>query len=138
METNTATPPRKALGLALAGFLAALAGPPLDLLLLDSPFARATSLPTFILMAGGVGLGIAAVRRDPRRRIKALAGASILLLGLFLYAFFVLFRVPADTGLSTFEKAPDFTLPDQTGAAVCLAEVCRAGPVLLVFYRGHW
>lgn len=138
MESDAATPPRKAFGLALAGFLAALAGPPLDLLLLDSPWARATSLPTFALMALGVGLGIAAARRDPRLRIKALAGAAILLFGLFLYAYFVLFRVPADTGLSTFDAAPDFTLPDQTGAAVSLAEVRAAGPVLLVFYRGHW
>lgn len=31
-------------------------------------------------------------------------------------------------------RAPDFTLPDETGRAVHLAEVLKRGPVLLFFY----
>jgi peroxiredoxin len=35
-------------------------------------------------------------------------------------------------------SAPDFTLPDHSGTPVSLSETLREGPVLLVFYRGHW
>jgi peroxiredoxin len=34
--------------------------------------------------------------------------------------------------------APDFTLPDTTGAARRLSELCTERPLVLVFYRGHW
>jgi cytochrome oxidase Cu insertion factor (SCO1/SenC/PrrC family) len=34
--------------------------------------------------------------------------------------------------------APDFTLPDQDGQAHALADLRAKGPVVLVFYRGHW
>jgi peroxiredoxin Q/BCP len=33
--------------------------------------------------------------------------------------------------------APDFSLPDQTGATVSLADFAER-PVVLVFYRGFW
>lgn len=36
------------------------------------------------------------------------------------------------------DVAPDFTLPDQNGVPVNLAETLRAGPVILTFYRGAW
>jgi peroxiredoxin len=35
-------------------------------------------------------------------------------------------------------EAPDFTIPDETGAPVRLDELCAPGRVVLVFYRGHW
>jgi peroxiredoxin len=41
-------------------------------------------------------------------------------------------------GLAVGEKAPEFTLPDATGATVSLRERLIAGPVVLVFYRGEW
>jgi len=34
--------------------------------------------------------------------------------------------------------APDFTLPDDTGAPVNLAGLRAAGPVVVSFYRGVW
>lgn len=34
--------------------------------------------------------------------------------------------------------APGFTLPDQLGRDVSLAELLHKGPVVVVFYRGHW
>ena len=34
--------------------------------------------------------------------------------------------------------APEFSLPDQKGQQVSLRELLREGPVLVVFYRGHW
>jgi peroxiredoxin len=33
---------------------------------------------------------------------------------------------------------PDFTLPNQEGHPVTLSSFRGKGPVLLVFYRGHW
>lgn len=35
-------------------------------------------------------------------------------------------------------QAPDFVLPTVFGELVSLAEARKEGPVLLVFYRGHW
>ncbi len=34
------------------------------------------------------------------------------------------------------ERAPDFTLNDETGKAVTLSKLKQ--PVVLVFYRGYW
>jgi AhpC/TSA family protein len=36
------------------------------------------------------------------------------------------------------ERAPDFTLPDQSGRPVSLAGLLARGPVVLSFYRGRW
>ena len=35
-------------------------------------------------------------------------------------------------------KAPSFTLPDENGQSVSLAELLEHGPAVVVFYRGHW
>jgi peroxiredoxin len=34
--------------------------------------------------------------------------------------------------------APDFELPDSTGALRRLSELAASGPLVLLFYRGHW
>lgn len=39
---------------------------------------------------------------------------------------------------SAGELAPEFELPDSTGAPQRLAELVSRGPVVLLFYRGHW
>jgi hypothetical protein len=36
------------------------------------------------------------------------------------------------------EAAPGFSLQNQNGEAVTLQELLDRGPVLVVFYRGHW
>jgi peroxiredoxin len=36
------------------------------------------------------------------------------------------------------QAAPDFTLPDERGRPVHLADLLGRGPVLLLFYRGDW
>lgn len=36
------------------------------------------------------------------------------------------------------QVAPDFALPDSTGARRSLAELTADGPLVLIFYRGHW
>jgi hypothetical protein len=66
-------------------------------------------------------------------------GLSVVLLILGGYFNFVLARVPpAATALKIGEPAPDFTLPDATGASVSLASFRDRAPVVLVFYRGYW
>lgn len=42
---------------------------------------------------------------------------------------------PEKTGLAVGQKAPDFTLQDQTGAARSLADTLKQGAVAVVFYR---
>ena len=34
--------------------------------------------------------------------------------------------------------APEFSLPDQDGRTIALADLRAHGPVVVVFYRGHW
>lgn len=36
------------------------------------------------------------------------------------------------------EVAPDFELADSTGAPRKLSELTAHGPLVLLFYRGHW
>jgi peroxiredoxin len=36
------------------------------------------------------------------------------------------------------ETAPDFELSDSTGAPQRLSDLCASGPLVLLFYRGHW
>lgn len=34
--------------------------------------------------------------------------------------------------------APEYELPDSTGAPQRLSELAVAGPLVVLFYRGHW
>jgi peroxiredoxin len=36
------------------------------------------------------------------------------------------------------DTAPEFALPDSTGAMRRLSELCATGACLVFFYRGHW
>lgn len=44
----------------------------------------------------------------------------------------------ASTAITVGDRAPEFALPDATGAQVALSELLAAGPVVLSFYRGGW
>jgi peroxiredoxin len=44
----------------------------------------------------------------------------------------------AEVGPKIGEPMPDFILPDQRGHLVTLDALCRNGPVILCFNRGHW
>jgi hypothetical protein len=46
--------------------------------------------------------------------------------------------VTREARLATSAPAPDFTLASHTGAPVTLTSALANGPVVLVFYRGHW
>ena len=47
-------------------------------------------------------------------------------------------RATGAAGLLVGEKAPDFTLPNQVGKTVRLADRLASGPIVLSFYRGEW
>ena len=89
-------------------------------------------------MAAGAALGLGAVLRDRRWRIRLAGVFNIVLLSAFTYAFFWAAALPAPDVVTIGAPAPEFVLPDQHGSPVMLAEYREAGPVLLVFYRGHW
>jgi len=42
--------------------------------------------------------------------------------------------LPPDLG----QPAPDFALPDETGRPRRLEALTAEGPLVLLFYRGHW
>ncbi len=40
--------------------------------------------------------------------------------------------------LQAGESAPDFTVPDQHGKSISLADLLKTGPVVINFFRGFW
>jgi hypothetical protein len=44
----------------------------------------------------------------------------------------------APDALEIGDVAPDFTLPRAGGGTVSLSRARTAGPVAIIFYRGHW
>lgn len=97
--------------------------------------------PALYLAGFALGAVIAAVAvwRSPRWPNIAALAFSVALLVLGAYFDLVFARLPTSaTVLTVGEAAPDFTLPDATGAAVSLASFRDQRPVVLVFYRGYW
>ena len=133
------------LGLALSGLLLGLVGvvgyfavvlavPALV------PLVRNHAIPNWLLVAAGLALSIAAVRRAaPGRKViaRVLLGANVSLAALFGLFLYVLLAVPGADGPRVGAPGPDWTLADQTGKTVRLADF-RGSPLALVFYRGHW
>jgi hypothetical protein len=72
---------------------------------------------------------------------RILATLGILMFGFFSYVFFYQPRqVPPSAGAPRIgQKAPEFSLPDQDGRDVALADlVSSSKAVALIFYRGFW
>ena len=102
------------------------------------PSVRNYALPNWLVVAVGIGLAIAAVRRAPRSWLaKALLGIDVVLASLFAAMLYVFSVQPAASGPAIGGPAPDFALRDERGDMVRLVDL-RGAPVLLVFYRGHW
>jgi AhpC/TSA family len=68
------------------------------------------------------------------------ATIAFALFALFSYEiFYVLKQVPLSAQAPRVgEKAPDFSLPDQTGKQIALADLLSPNGAVVIFYRGHW
>jgi hypothetical protein len=103
------------------------------------PSVRNHAVPNWIIIAAGMALSVrAVVRSGSRRRVPAIVlGVNAGLAALFAAFLYLLPAMPPARGPAVGAPAPDFALADQTGATHRLADF-RGGPLLLVFYRGHW
>jgi len=65
---------------------------------------------------------------------------TVLLFAFFAYVtFYVLKQVPLSAQAPRVgEKAPEFSLPDQNGKQVALADLLSPNGAVLIFYRGFW
>src|SRR6266404_618220 len=119
------------------------------------PVTRDFPLANLVLFGIALVLLFVGVRRafaPERRRLSKIvapivATLSVLLLGLFVFSFFIASRwLPAARGAPQVgQKAPDFSLADINNKNVSLAELLSspingkpAKGVLLIFYRGYW
>ena len=142
-----------------AGFLVVLAGlgsyiPLFALFPVTRDFPWANLL---LLAIGGVLLCAGLIRAFKQSEVyrgkifgSIMAVLSIAGIGLFAYGLFYEVRqIPSATAAPRIgQKAPDFTLPDQDGKTVTLANLLSSGPagtvyekangVLVIFYRGYW
>lgn len=57
---------------------------------------------------------------------------------LSLFASTIAFAQEKPEGLFINSKAPEFKAKDQHGKEVSLKELRKQGPVVVIFYRGHW
>ncbi len=139
------------------GLLLVLAAPVLFFLVFISfPATRDVPWPTLVMFGLGIGLLAAAVMKaygeSATFRGKVMTPIaltlSVALSAFFAYGTMIGTRnLPASGGApSPGQHAPDFTLPDQDGRPVTLAELLasapsaagRPGGVVLIFFRGHW
>jgi len=131
-------PGSRRVGRALLAVLLCLLAPVAWALTLDSPSLRASGAVAWLLFGMALLLGLSAARDDRRLVVRALAALDVVLVGLFAWLFFGLAALHPQPEADQFQRAPDFTLPDEQGRPVPLAAELARGPVLLVFYRGHW
>jgi hypothetical protein len=96
---------------------------------------------------GGALLLIGLFRASGRPQLYRgkIFGSIFIAIALVLFAFFsyeifyVLKQVPLSAQAPRIgEKAPEFSLPDQNGKQVALADLLSPNGAILIFYRGHW
>jgi hypothetical protein len=139
------------------GLLLVLAAPVLHgSLFVRFPVTRDFPWPLLLMFGTGLWLLVNGLRHAYRKsaiyRGKVVAPLA-LVIGVAISGFFsfaMLYgtrQIPASSGAPRAgQPAPDFTLPDQDGQPVTLAQLIappeggarKPGGVLLIFYRGYW
>jgi hypothetical protein len=120
------------------------------------PATRDFPWVNLLMFAAGLallGVGLVRAFRKPdvyRGRIFGPLLALLSVLGIALFSvgiFYIARQLPASAAAPRVgAKAPDFTLPDQDGKPLALAELLSSPPApggkangaVLIFYRGHW
>ena len=124
-----------------AGYMAIFAWHPVTR---DFPWA---SLLMFMAGAVLLVLGLKRSVREPQLYRGKIFGPIVTLLSVAIVAFFCygLFykgrQMPASAAAPQVgKKAPEFTLPDQNGNPVSLAQLRsdKSKGAVLIFYRGYW
>lgn len=133
---SRATAARRA---ALIGLSITIVGTVSYFFLMDHAWIRRTALPNAVGAIVGMLISIIAVARARTRWTIPTGLVSVALGGFFLFAMFVMARLPEATQAPVVgDRIADFTLPNQEGRPVSLASLHANGPALLVIYRGHW
>ena len=108
----------------------------------DFPWAN-----LLLFCVGGIllGLGLARAFGKPhlyRGKIFGPIFATVALLAFVFFAygaFYLVRQLPGSAAAPRVgQKAPDFTLSDQNGRPIALADLISDKGALLIFYRGHW
>ena len=137
----------------LAGFLFVLAGFFSYTFFVQFPLTRDFPWANFLLFSiGGILLVVGLTRAFGKPKLyrgkffgTILTVLSVLVFALFSYiVFYELKQLPASAEAPRLgQKAPEFTLPDQNGKLVALADLIlspagKPGGAVLIFYRGFW
>jgi hypothetical protein len=134
---HDSTTPRR-FGWALAGLLLGLVSPVFWALTLEHNLLQRTALAMWLAMALGLGLALWTGRGDRRARTRVVAGISV---GWTLFAvigFAVLTRLPDAQPTGEVAAVADRVVINHLGEPTSISRLLRDGPLLLVFYRGHW
>ena len=108
----------------------------------DFPWAN-----LLLFAAGGIYLVVGLFRAFGKPQIyrgkifgSILAVVALLFFAFFCYEiFYVLKQVPLSAQAPRIgEKAPEFTLPNQNGKQIALADLLSPDGAILIFYRGYW
>jgi hypothetical protein len=121
---------------ALAGMLAIVAVILADLMLLGVPFVR-NGWWTYGPLAAALGLCIFAVSKQRGAGTIIPAVLGVLLVGLYTFTRFM--SAPAaPAALAVGQPFPDATHEDEQGRSVRIGAEAQKGPLVVVFFRGHW
>jgi AhpC/TSA family protein len=131
-----------------AGFAVALAGLFTYPVFAQFPVTRDFPWANLLLFGAGALLLLIGLFRAfgrPQLYRGKIFGSIFAVLSLCLFAFFayeILYmvrQVPLSAEAPHVgQKAPEFTLPDQHGKNVALADLLSPNGAVLIFYRGHW